>query len=109
MPTTVCEQLGISSSCPLVWPAGKARAIGVSHATAADLEALRETATMWPPSVNQCELSVIHHDDDAIAYCAKHGITYQSFSPLWCGPQAGEADSKLSLSQIDSAIYTALL
>ena len=35
---------------------GKVRAIGVSNFTVAHLEALKETATVWPPAVNQVEL-----------------------------------------------------
>ena len=33
--------------------AGKARSIGVSNFTVAHLEALKRTAVVWPPSVNQ--------------------------------------------------------
>ena len=35
--------------------AGKARSIGVSNFTVAHLEALKATATIWPPAVNQVE------------------------------------------------------
>ena len=34
---------------------GKVRAIGVSNMTVAHLEALKETATIWPPAVNQVQ------------------------------------------------------
>jgi diketogulonate reductase-like aldo/keto reductase len=34
---------------------GKCRAIGVSNFTVAHLEALKETATIWPPAVNQVQ------------------------------------------------------
>ena len=77
--------------------AGKARSLGVSHATAVDLEKLRKTATVWPPAVNQCELSVVFHDDATIEYCRAHGITYQSFSPL-CGGFNGCARSACTLA-----------
>ena len=33
----------------------KARSIGVSNFTVAHLEALKRTAVVWPPSVNQVE------------------------------------------------------
>ena len=71
---------------------GKTKAIGVSHATARDLEGLRSTARMWPPAVNQCKFSIISHDDESVAYCREHGITYQSFSPL-CGGFNGSSCS----------------
>ena len=36
--------------------AGKCKTIGVSNFTVAHLESLKETATIWPPAVNQVEL-----------------------------------------------------
>lgn len=51
------------------------RAIGVSNYATADLKAL-EGAT---PRVNQCQMSIQNHDDDTIAYCAAHGIVYESY------------------------------
>lgn len=57
--------------------------IGVSHFLQSDLEELMKTATE-KPVLNQCELSVVHHDDATMAYCTSQGIVYQAYSPL-CG------------------------
>jgi 2,5-diketo-D-gluconate reductase A len=61
---------------------GLARAIGVSHYTQQQLEAIMASAPHSPPAVNQCQLSVGSHDDATIAFCKAKGITYESFSPL---------------------------
>jgi diketogulonate reductase-like aldo/keto reductase len=65
--------------------AGKTRAIGVSHFSAQEMASLSSK-----PSVNQCSLSVMHHDDSTIKYCKDNGIVYQSFSPL-CGGSNGSS------------------
>jgi len=69
--------------------AGKARAIGVSHYCQRQLEDILEIATI-PIAVNQVQYHVGMgtagpNATDSKAFCDKHGITYQSFSPL-CGP-----------------------
>ena len=43
-----------------VFQSGKARAIGVSNCTVAHLEALKRTATIWPPAVNQVRVGASH-------------------------------------------------
>ena len=45
-----------------------------------DFEKLKQTAKHMP-ALTQSELSVSFHDDETIAYCAKHGIVYQAYSP----------------------------
>lgn len=72
--------------------ANQTRAIGLSSFGVDDLKALQATATVWPPALNQCELSISYHDDAAMAYHAAQGITYQSFSPL-CGGFNGSSCS----------------
>lgn len=64
--------------------AGQTKAIGVSNFGKLNLEALKLAATVWPPAVNQLELSVSYHDDDLLAYHAEEGIVVQAYSPL-CG------------------------
>ena len=64
--------------------AGKTRAIGVSNFGVEDLVALKAGATVWPPAVNQLELSVSYHDDALLAHNAQEGIVVQAYSPL-CG------------------------
>jgi diketogulonate reductase-like aldo/keto reductase len=53
------------------------RAIGVSNYKKADLEALDMGGAV--PSVNQCQMSVTHHDDESIAYCQSKGIVFESY------------------------------
>jgi len=63
---------------------GSTRSIGVSNYKTAQLQALRGSV----PAVNQCEMSVTGsfgqpgHDDDTIAYCQSHNITYESYGAL---------------------------
>ena len=52
------------------------RAIGISDFSKAQVEDLLETAKVVP-AVLQAEMSVGHHDDDNIAFCAAHNITYE--------------------------------
>ena len=51
--------------------AGKARSIGVSNFTVAHLEALKRTAVVWPPSVNQVECHPLYQQEALRQYCAK--------------------------------------
>ena len=74
--------------------AGKARSIGVSNYAAdspADhhnyLQDVMDIASI-PPAVNQCGFCVGFDDNATTAYCKKHKITYQAYSPLG-GPDIG--------------------
>jgi len=71
-----------------LYKAGKARAIGVSHYCQKHIEDVLEIATV-PIAVNQEEWHVGMGTDPQglVSFCKKHGISYQSFSPL-CGPCA---------------------
>ena len=60
---------------------GLSRAIGVSNYKQPQLAALLAEATT-KPAVNQCELSVGHHDDETIAYCKAQGITYEAYEAM---------------------------
>ncbi len=57
---------------------GKARSIGVSNFTVAHLEALKRTATVWPPSVNQVECHPLFPQAELREYCAREGIVLQA-------------------------------
>ena len=57
------------------------RAIGVSNFKAADLRAVTANGSRIP-SVNQCNMHVGHHDDEAIALGKQMGVTYEAYSPL---------------------------
>ena len=62
--------------------AGKARSIGVSNFTVAHLEALKRTAVVWPPSVNQVECHPLYQQELLRQYCAKEGIVLQAYASL---------------------------
>mmetsp|Transcript_8207 Transcript_8207/g.25744 ORF Transcript_8207/g.25744 Transcript_8207/m.25744 type:complete len:299 (-) Transcript_8207:25-921(-) len=64
--------------------ANETRSIGVSNFSPDQLAELKKTATIWPPAVNQLELSVSYHDDAALEYNKNEGIVVQAYSPL-CG------------------------
>lgn len=61
---------------------GLARAIGVSNFTVAHLEALKRTATIWPPAVNQVECHPHYQQEELRAYCEKEGIVLQAYASL---------------------------
>merc|ERR1711871_1236886 len=76
-----------------LYKSGKARAIGVSHYCQRHLEDVMEIATV-PIALNQQEWHVGMGSDPVgiVSFCKKHGIVYQSFSPL-CGPCAPNGTS----------------
>ncbi|KAN0102750.1 putative aldo-keto reductase [Hyaloscypha variabilis] len=61
---------------------GKARAIGVSNYGVGHVEEMRGYARVWPPMVNQNELHPWCQQREIVAYCQKHGIVNQAYSPL---------------------------
>lgn len=73
--------------------AGLTLAIGVSNFNADLLAALAaDSRVKVVPAVNQCNHAVANHnashdpatggDDDTVAYCQQHGISYSAYSPL---------------------------
>jgi len=78
--------------------AGLTSAIGVSNFGIKDLQKLAKTQTE-PPVLNQCSLSVSHHDDETIAYCKSIGIVYMAYSPL-CGGHNGSSCTHGSVLRI---------
>jgi 2,5-diketo-D-gluconate reductase A len=71
---------------------GKARAIGVSNFTVANLQRLAaETETV--PAVNQVELHPRFTQDELRAYHAQHGIATEAWSPI--GQGQGLLDDRL--------------
>jgi len=62
--------------------AGKCRAIGVSNFTIRHLEALRKTARIWPPAVNQIELHPFNPQTELVKYCKSHGIVVEAYASL---------------------------
>ena len=61
---------------------GLARSIGVSNFNVNHLEALKRTATVWPPAVNQVECHPLYPQDELRAYCEKEGIVLQAYASL---------------------------
>ena len=61
---------------------GKCKAIGVSNFSIRHLEALRQTAKVWPPAVNQIELHPYNPQTELVDYCQKHGIIIQAYASL---------------------------
>lgn len=69
---------------------GKVKAIGVSNFSIAHLERLKETATIWPPAVNQIECHPLYPQTELLEYCATEGIVVQAYASLG-GQDAGKS------------------
>jgi diketogulonate reductase-like aldo/keto reductase len=69
---------------------GRARAIGVSNFMPHHLEELLAGAEIVP-AVNQIEVSPFHQQRDTRAFCARHGIVVEAYSPLTRGQRLGDA------------------
>ena len=65
---------------PALAPTTSRNPTEAAHLPWQDFEKLKQTAKHMP-ALTQSELSVSFHDDETIAYCAKHGIVYQAYSP----------------------------
>jgi len=61
---------------------GQARSIGVSNFTVAHLEALKQTARVWPPAVNQVECHPLYPQTELRQYCEREGIVLQAYAAL---------------------------
>lgn len=61
---------------------GKCRAIGVSNFTIRHLEALKKTARVWPPAVNQIECHPYNPQTELVEYCKKEGIAVVAYASL---------------------------
>jgi diketogulonate reductase-like aldo/keto reductase len=71
--------------------AGRARAIGVSNFTVADLTALLDGARVTP-QVNQIRFFIGHTQPEVTAYCQANGIIVEGYSPLATGAILGNAE-----------------
>ena len=60
----------------------KCKSIGVSNFSIRHLEALKKTARIWPPSVNQIELHPYNPQTELVEYCQKEGIVIQAYASL---------------------------
>jgi diketogulonate reductase-like aldo/keto reductase len=76
---------------------GKCRSIGVSNFTVQHLKALKETARIWPPAVNQVEFHPLYPQPELLEYCRQEGIVLQAYASLG-GQDTGKKQwSKLGL------------
>ena len=66
------------------------RSIGISNFNTEQIKEILATA-VTPPAVNQCSMHVGGHDDETIAFCQKHGILYEAYSPLGGGDLGGKS------------------
>ena len=63
---------------------GRARAIGVSNFSVADLQAVLDGCAV-KPMVNQIRWFVGHTQPDVVAFCKQHSIVVEAYSPLATG------------------------
>jgi len=56
--------------------------IAVSNFTIQYLETLKQTATLWPPAVNQIECHPYYPQNELLDYCEKECIIAQSYATL---------------------------
>jgi diketogulonate reductase-like aldo/keto reductase len=63
---------------------GRARAIGVSNFSVADMRAILDGCAV-KPMVNQIRWFVGHTQPDVVAFCRQHGIVVEAYSPLATG------------------------
>ena len=67
--------------------AGKARLLGVSNTTPAQLRELYEGASVKPAVVQHRTLAYPRSDAETRAFCREHGLAYQGFSLLTAAPR----------------------
>lgn len=61
---------------------GKARSIAVSNFTVQHLQTLKQSATLWPPAVNQIEVHPYYPQTELVEYCKNEGIIVQAYASL---------------------------
>ncbi|KAL4916836.1 NADP-dependent oxidoreductase domain-containing protein [Aspergillus aurantiobrunneus] len=61
---------------------GRTKSIGVSNFGVKHIEELKTFAKVWPPHVNQIELHPWSQQRVIDAYCKKHGIIVEAYSPI---------------------------
>lgn len=65
-----------------LYESGKAKSIGVSNYGIGHIEEMKSFAKTWPPMVNQIELHPWCQQREIDAYCQKHSIIVEAYSPL---------------------------
>lgn len=64
------------------YKSGKARSIAVSNFTIQHLQTLKQTATLWPPALNQIEVHPYYPQTELVQYCQNEGIVVQAYASL---------------------------
>lgn len=72
---------------------GKIRAIGVSNFTESDIQALIDACDIVPMA-NQIPFYVGHDQEDLLAFCKKHNIVVEAYSPLATGQTLNSPEIK---------------
>lgn len=72
---------------------GRVKAIGVCNFMVKHLDALKETATLFP-MVNQIEYHPGHTQDAVVAYCKKEQVLVEAWSPIGSGRLLNNAQLK---------------
>jgi diketogulonate reductase-like aldo/keto reductase len=78
---TTADRQATYKGLEMALAANLTRSIGISNFPTELVKEILATAET-PPAVNQCSMHVGGHDDDTIAFCQAHGITYEAYSPL---------------------------
>ncbi|CAB9505375.1 Deoxymugineic acid synthase 1 [Seminavis robusta] len=87
---------------------GKCKSIGVSNFTVEHLKALKQTATIWPPAVNQVEFHPLYPQTELLDYCRQEGIVLQAYASLG-GQDTGKKQwNKLALEALPPTITTTM-
>ncbi|KAG7111269.1 putative oxidoreductase C2F3.05c like protein [Verticillium longisporum] len=84
------ERRALWQALETVQSEGATRAVGVSNFGIEQLEEMRSYAGRWPPSVNQIELHPWCQQRALVAYCERHGIVVQAWSPLVRGTKMAD-------------------
>ncbi len=69
---------------------GRARSIGVSNFSIAELDEVIAAAST-PPVVNQVQFSPFEHRSALLGVCAERGVALEAYSPLGTGRHLGDA------------------
>lgn len=71
-----------------------ARTLGVCNFMPADLKRLHGETGAWP-AVNQIELHPTWQQREVVAFCKKHGIAVEAYSPMARGADLNAGDGTI--------------
>lgn len=70
---------------------GKIKAIGVSNFGIGTIEAMKSSASIWPPAVNQLELHPFNQQREITSYCVQNNIVLEAYCPLIRNQKASDS------------------